>query len=177
MADGTLRVAIEDDLFNTRALVVMRKDGSFQLWNEAREKTSGLRSQFNPGRGGAGLKGQDERKQRALDTGPATQRLTLCPKTLTQADLVIHGEQQDPSLPKKPASPPSSTSTASQADAPLSKEELERRQEILGRHQGRLDKLTEQYKDYPNLTEILTSAIWDILREEGEDVPPNTRYA
>lgn len=80
-----------------------------------------------------------------------------------------------PAVEQQKAQP--SAATTSQTDAPLTKEEIERRQEIIGRHQGRLDKLREEYKGYPNLTEILTSAIWDILREEGEHIPPGTRYA
>ena len=39
------------------------------------------------------------------------------------------------------------------------------------KHQDRLDKITQRYQNYPNLTEILRSAFEDILREEGESVP------
>jgi hypothetical protein len=51
---------------------------------------------------------------------------------------------------------------------PLSDEQIERRSQIILKHQDRLDKITQQYQNYPNLTEILTSAMEDILQEEGE---------
>jgi hypothetical protein len=54
--------------FNVRALVSYAEITFFPIMERISERTSEIRSKLNGGFGKAGVKGRDERKERALDT-------------------------------------------------------------------------------------------------------------
>jgi hypothetical protein len=73
------------------------RQNGFQRWNES-QKEPEIRSKLNGGFGKAGVKGRDERKERALDTVLPKQTLLYAlftakgpKKSLDKADAVIHG--------------------------------------------------------------------------------------
>jgi hypothetical protein len=76
----------------------MLEDGSFSTMERISERTSEIRSKLHCLFGKAGVKGRDERKERALDTvlPKQTPHPALFPakdpkKSLDKADAVIHG--------------------------------------------------------------------------------------
>ena len=75
--------------FNARALVVYAERPIFPIMERISEKTSEIRSKLNCGFGKDGVKGRDERKERALDTA-------LPKQTLPHALSTAKGDEKEP---------------------------------------------------------------------------------
>jgi len=99
MVGGTRRVH-RKMIESTRELMVVYAGRKTVFPNMERitERTSEIRSKLNGGFGKAGVKGRDERKERALDTVLPKQTLPYAfftakgpKKSLDKADAVIHG--------------------------------------------------------------------------------------
>jgi hypothetical protein len=67
----------------------MREEGCFSNMERISERTSAIRSKLHGGLGKAGVKGRDERKERALDTA-------LPKQTLPYALFTAKGGEHEP---------------------------------------------------------------------------------